>query len=263
MPSEGFIGTWSCTTSSDVTFASVNDSKTTVKGLEFGLNTLRWTVLNTTGDKCNNNYTEVTIDNIHPGYPEILTNAGQEVETCDGNQELQAKAPVVDNVEGYWYTNRSGSFKDGISASSLVTLTSMSADDNLLTWRIFRTGHDKCYVESTINVVNNKVHMGTEPEDAYTCGGVYTLSAEDPVVNNGASAYGRWTMKTDGKNASIDNSESSVIKISGIKPNNSEIFTWTVYKGHCHDSYEVTIANHSVLAEAKAKNDQTQFAVKA
>jgi hypothetical protein len=263
MPSSGYIGTWTCTTSDDVTFANANDSKTTVKGLEFGLNTIRWTVANTTGDVvCEKNYAEVTVDNIYPGYPEILTNAGQEVETCNGEQELQAKAPSVDGVEGYWYTNRSGSFKDGISASSLVTLTSMSADDNLLTWRIFRTGHNKCYVESTINVVNNEVHIGAEPEDAYTCGGVYTLSAEDPVVNNGASAYGRWTMKTNGKNASIDNSESSTIQISGIKPNNSEIFTWTVYKGNnCHDSYEVTIANHSVLAEAHAKNDKNTVCV--
>ena len=170
MPSEGFTGTWTCETSTDVKFEVVNDSKTKVQGLEFGQNVIRWTVLNNIGDKkCTNNFVEVTIDNIHPGYPEILTNSGvSPVETCDGSKELKAKEPSVDGVEGYWYTNRDGQFKDGVSASTLVTLENMSVDDNLLTWRIFRSGHDKCYVESTLTVVNNEVKLGTQPQDAYT-----------------------------------------------------------------------------------------------
>jgi hypothetical protein len=259
MPEEGFTGTWSAVTSKDkITFDSPNASSTVVRGLQLGANTIRWTVLNNNGESCTENYKDVVINNIQPGVAYIKTNEGKEtVETCNGKQELKA-SKLAEGVVGRWFSNREGGFKDGNSTATDVEISGLSKGNNILTWRIYREGHElDCASEDQITVVNNEVDLGKEPADAYTCSGSYTLAAEDPQIlnpNGEDKAMGYW--RTVSGNATIDNESTNYkINISGITRNSSERFVWTVTKGTCPGvSYEVLINNYGVVPVADTKD---------
>ena len=248
-PNFAHTGEWSYISSGNVTFEDKTNADTKVKGLIPG-ETARvvWTIINTNGKVCKENYATTTLMNIMPSYAKILSHEGQEY--CGKEGEvigLKAKALSGDE-KGKWTANKEFTVANNATDEAEITFTSLANDEIRFTWTVYRDGHENCISEATTKLVNNTIDMGEGiTSSEYTCDGTAELIASNYKADNSNSGIMRGEWTAENSSLVIDKSTSyNEAKVSGLPPKSGEKFTWTVFKGRCSESKEITITNYEV-----------------
>ncbi|MGQ1946253.1 PKD domain-containing protein [Geofilum sp. OHC36d9] len=228
-------GTWSIILGGG-TLEEPTNPRSDITNLDYGTNTLRWTV---SQGNCSL-YSEVTIENNTP----TTANAGPDIQDCKDIHVLDANIPVEGNgtwsrISGY------GDFNDASNAKA--TVSNLAFGENVFEWTITK---GNCFSSDQVVIFNkipDKAFAGTDQTglcDTYT-----VLNANDPV-----SGEGRWSViKGQG---TFDNETSFNSKVSEIGFGEN-IYRWEVAYGECSTTDEVVVISNK--AEAYAGEDQVVY----
>ena len=230
-------GTWAIVYGSG-TIVSPSVSQTSVKGLQVGLNTLRWTV---SRNNCTS-YSDVNIINNSPSQAQV----GDDLTVCTPSTSLVAVSPL--RGTGNWTCL--GSAKIDAASQALTDARDLTSGLNRFKWTITQ---GQCSTSAIFNVYNNTVksEAGTSQ---FVCDSKATLEGVVPSAGTGA-----WTVLNSGKSI-LNDSNSGNSSVSNLDLGDNK-FRWTVKSGKCEDASDVSIINNSVTSYAGS--DQTVCGVNA
>ncbi|MCO6482218.1 MAG: gliding motility-associated C-terminal domain-containing protein [Flavobacteriales bacterium] len=244
-------GTWSFVTGSG-TITNPNSPTTTVTGLAFGTNRLRWTINN---GPCGTTQDEVEIRVFNSAQATAF--AGTDFSICtpassvtlDGNA---ATAPAV----GTW-TVVSGAGTITNPNQRNTTVTGLAVGVHVFRWTIT---NGPCTPGSTSDEVTVTVYNSSSPDaqagdDQEVCGtAIATLAGNTPIF----PATGTWTLVSGAGTITSPNSPGTTVTGLGIGAN---VFQWTVHNGPCANGVstdQVTImAYDQTVAGANAGPDRS------
>ncbi len=212
-------------------------TSTSVTGLELGDNVFVWRVTNK--GWCPVDTTVVITNNI------VAANAGSSVEVCGTEATVSAAKPAQGS--GVWTAlgSTTASIEHSTSRSTLVR--NLKTGPNKFKWTV---SLNKCSAEDYVFVYNNTPTTADAGEDQSVCNNEVLLTGNDPVTTGeGYGGVGYWT-KTFGGNATIANSTAISTNVSNLENNETYKFTWTIAKGKCSVSDEVSVRSISVAASA-------------
>jgi hypothetical protein len=231
-PSPG-VGTWSIVGGSgQATFVNANDPNTTVNNLAFGANTLRWTINN---QSCVSS-AEMVITNNSPN----TAYAGNNLDLCTNTVVLDA-TPVTVGQQGHWeILSGTATIVDINNPKS--TVSNLSKGDNVFRWRV---QNGTCTNDDEVLIVNNEPSAPYAGSDEVVCSDSYQLKATSPEYGQGL-----WTIVSGAATIGKPDAAETTITAIGYGVNT---FKWTVSKGQCQLSDNVTITNSSAtIANAGA-----------
>ncbi|MBQ5404661.1 MAG: hypothetical protein IIU11_09915, partial [Bacteroidales bacterium] len=178
IPENGFKGYWECTSSSLVTFDESTNKETTIKNLQPGENTIKWTVYNTKGERCNSVSEPYVIKNI-----QVIPTVSDVVPVYDCSYKVTLSAgslsdygTVGADVFGRWETVSAPVSVNILSPSNNETEVSglTGGGDYTFKWVVYRKidgypaeagysdggfCHDSKTVSFTMNIVPITVEM--------------------------------------------------------------------------------------------------------
>ena len=168
--------------------------------------------------------------------------------TCDGTVTLYAKElpTTLSTISGYWTVQSNAQDVIGWTGKSsfVASVDKLAQDNNVFFWHL----NGKCPTTSEgFTVKNNIVTPRIDKTTLYSCDGNVTLEAHNNLVENPGSV-GKWTWKS-GSTAITLTSDDSNYKVGATNiPAVGETFVWTLTKGTCSESAEVTVVNCDVPA---------------
>jgi len=241
-PTKG-SGVWTRFAGNPVIFADSQANSTIASGLTSGSYTLRWTVTYT-----NPNVTCTAFDDM------VLLNsstqpafaATPDPETCGEDGQLQGTLPDYGSGEtGKWsFFSASGVFAD--DTNSNTTVSGMQLGDNIFTWTLSKGNSIICTSEANVTITNNEITTVTATSGTgsnISCDGTASLEGNDPATEG---ATGIWTVNT----AAVIADNSAYITTANNLADGDNIFTWTLTKGGCNASANLTINNSEVITDA-------------
>ncbi|MFC2104269.1 PKD domain-containing protein [Bacteroidota bacterium] len=224
-------GVWSILSgSADIT--TINDPSSTVSNLDYGVNTLRWTITNGTCVSTD----EVVIANNST----IQSNAGLDQTLCADSTLLFANIPAYGM--GTWsVVTGSATFENNNDYNTKVT--NIGRGDNILRWVITNGG---CSSNDEVTITNNYPIKAIAGGDQTICGNTTYLQANSPQSYNGT-----WTLVSGA--AVFENSTLNNTQVTGLNPG-SNTLRWTINNSGCTSSDDVVVYN-DLPYEAEAGED--------
>ena len=214
------VGEWSILSGS-ASITDLNDAASTINNLEYGVNTLRWTITN--GSCISSD--EVVISNNST----ITSNAGIDQTLCTDSSFLYANIPT--NGTGYWsVVSGSATFVNNNSYNTKVI--NIGKGENILRWVI---SNGECSSADVVSVVNNSPTKAVAGGDQAICGNSTYLQANIPVVGTGA-----WSLVSGA--ATFANSSQNNTQVTGLNPG-SNTLRWTIENNGCTSYDNVVIYN--------------------
>lgn len=212
------------------------DPNATISGMTGGNYTFRWTFTN-------NSCTDTDDVLIINSSPQQAT-ANALAESCDGTGWLTGNVPNAQET-GLWVKVDAGGSID-IPSSENANVSGMKQGNNIYKWTLTKGTNVTCVSEAQVTIVNNEIlnvvaNSGTG--QLTTCDGTITLSGTNPADES--ADRGEWTVNTG---AVIALSSAYQTSASNLVLGNN-IFTWTLYKGNCQKTANVTISNNSATAQ--------------
>jgi gliding motility-associated-like protein len=235
------LGYWGVTSGSGQIDA-LTASKTIVRGLKKGDNTLRWSV---TSNGCTD-YTEIKVTN-----KLVDVDAGRDFSSCSNIVKLSATA-APSGTTGEWsvVSNMGSGLFDPDNTTANATVYGISslrdANDDMLRGNAFVWTITKDGCQSTDTVVVTYNGKDTNPSQSFTAGNdvdinlsTYTMAAS-PLNKD---EVGTWTIVSGGGNFKDVHSPTTVVSslVQG-----ANVFRWTVTYNGCSWSDEVTVVNGQV-----------------
>lgn len=222
-PSPG-VGVWSVIgSSSQASFANINEPNTTVSNLGRGTNILRWLV--------NNNgcvsYADVSILNDLPSDPY----AGNTQSICSDSTILDATEVSIGR--GRWTVlTGAGEIQDTSKYNSPVR--KLSKGDNVMQWTTYTSN---CTLTDEVLIKNDLPSQPYAGSDFESCSNNIMLKAAKPAFGTGIWGI----VSAKGNIANINESETEV---TNIKPD-ANIFKWTVVSGNCILVDTIVVTNNT------------------
>jgi gliding motility-associated-like protein len=223
-PSPG-VGTWSVIGgSSRASFADIHDPNSIVTNLGYGVNTLRWTIINA---GCESPAAEVKVVNNSPS----PSYAGNNDAICKDSTILDATVPYPGI--GTWEVLTGGAVIDAAD-NAKTKVRSLSRGDNVFRWTV-RNG--TCFDSDEVLIVNNRPSDPYAGEDMEICILEQQLKANPPEYGQGV-----WTIPTG--SATINDPSSSTTLATSIGYGRN-VFRWTITRGQCSLFDEVVVVNNT------------------
>ena len=217
-----FIGTGYWATISGTGKADKSTSyNTSVSNLSSGANVFRWTVVNA---NCTSSDDVVVTNN------SVTASVQSDKEICSSSTTINADIPALGT--GEWQALTSGILDNKTYYS--VNVTNIALGDNTFQWTV-REG--SCSDVATMAVTNNSVTVEAGNNQS-TCASTYQLQA-----NNPSPGTGYWTI-VGSSAAIIVNSTQYNTNVNALPAGETSIFKWTVTRGICSASDEVSITNN-------------------
>lgn len=245
------MGTWSFVTGSG-TITSPNLPNTTVTGLAFGENRLRWTINN---GPCGTTQDEVLITVYNSA--QAAANAGPDITSCLPTSTVTMNANTATAPATGLWTLVSGTGTITNPALRNTTITGLPVGVHVFRWTI---NNGPCSPGSTsdeviVTVYSNlspNAHAGADQQVCTPSGA--TLSGSVPIF----PANGTWTLVSGSGTIASPNSPTTAVSGLGIGTN---VFQWTVHNGPCSNDLttdQVTItAYDQTIGGANAGPDQS------
>ncbi|HMN05534.1 MAG TPA: gliding motility-associated C-terminal domain-containing protein [Flavobacteriales bacterium] len=217
------VGTWSFVSGSG-TITNPNSPNTTVTGLAFGTNRLRWTINN---GPCGTTQSEVEIKVYNSA--QAAANAGSDISICSPASSVTlngntATAPAV----GTW-TLVSGAGTITNPNQRNTTVTGLAVGVHVFRWTI---ANGPCTPGITQDDVTVTVYDGNSANanagaDQEVCGtATATLTGNAPI----SPASGAWTLVSGSGTITSPHNATTTVTGLGIGAN---VFEWTVNNGPC------------------------------
>ncbi|MBN2893256.1 MAG: T9SS type A sorting domain-containing protein, partial [Bacteroidales bacterium] len=223
------IGTWTVVNGTG-TFADPLDAQTFVDGLQFGLNTFKWTVYMPSTD-CS------AEDTVNIVYLDFIPDAGGDQTICVDSANLNA-IDVID-ANTYWtLIQGSGNFEDASSPTTKVL--NLATGENILLWNVNKYNYNAI---DTLIITNNQV-FAEAGEDQIVCDSFTNLYAVYPIP---VGATGEWTII--GGAGTIANQTAYNSYVSGLNFGENT-FSWTIINEGCYDNDQVVITSYYNFAKA-------------
>ncbi|MCK4980099.1 MAG: hypothetical protein KAS62_06870, partial [Candidatus Delongbacteria bacterium] len=218
-PIEG-TGSWSILSGS-ANIVSIIDPSSLVSNLNYGVNTLRWTI--TKGTCVSSD--EVVIANNST----INSNAGLDQALCADSTVLYANIPTF-GVGTWSVVTGSATFDNNNGYNSKVV--SVGKGDNVLKWVITNGG---CSSSDEVTITNNSPITAIAGADQTVCGNTTYLQA-----NNQQSYNATWTLVSG--SATFASNSLNNTQVTGLNPG-SNTLRWTIENGGCTSTDDVVIYN--------------------
>ena len=214
------IGEWSILSGS-ADIADVDNPSSIVNNLDYGVNTLRWTI---TKGSCTSS-DEVVIANNST----ITSNAGVDQVLCADSAILYANIPAYGT--GTWSVIvGSATFEDNNDYNTKVT--NVGKGDNTLRWAITNGG---CSSADQVKITNNSPSKAIAGADQTICGDSTFLQANIP-----SKGTGTWTLVSGA--AHFISPDKNNTQVTNLNPG-SNTLRWTIENGGCESSDDVVIYN--------------------
>ncbi len=211
VPISGTVGTWTVAGGAG-TFNNANDPGTLVTNLQYGVNTYRWTVYNSsTGCSAH--------DDVDITYNGLVADAGPYQIICADSTYLNAD-PVY-NGTTYWTIDLgSCTFKDVNDPKTLIT--NISRGQNIFRWNVSKNGFTTSDTVSVYNY-NFSVYAGA---DQYLCSDTTLMQGTGPQNTNWKNDWqGQWIILKGGGTFSNQNDpNASVSYLAG----DTNVVQWNV-----------------------------------
>lgn len=214
------IGEWSILSGSANIIAP--DSPTTnVTNLDYGVNTLRWTISN---NGCTST-DEVVIANNST----IQSDAGLDQDICTDSTVLYGNEPPFG--AGQWYVvSGSALFEDNNMFNSKINY--IGNGQNVLRWEI---SNGECSSTDDVIITNNSPTKAVAGDDQIICGTTTNLLANAPTYGTG-----QWSLVSGAATFTPSNSNSTVA--TEINPGDNTL-RWTITNNGCTSSDDLVITN--------------------
>ncbi len=197
---------------------------TVVRNLASGANIFKWTAQK---GNCPA-WDIVTITNDTP----TPADAGPDRPVCDGQVVLSGNNPSVGT--GMW-DQLGGAGSIAVKSNYNTLVTGLSAGGNTFRWEITQ---GICKDHDDVLITNNLLYASAGMDDE-TCGTTYpSLNGNQP----GPGETGKWTVT--GGTGSFDNNTLYNTGVSGLSGSENRL-TWTISKGNCSNSDDVSIFNNT------------------
>ncbi|MDA3953838.1 MAG: immunoglobulin domain-containing protein [Bacteroidales bacterium] len=229
-PIEG-TGSWSILSGS-ANIITLSDPSSLVSNLDYGVNTLRWTISKSTCVSTD----EVVIANKST----INSNAGLDQTLCSDSTLLFANIPAY-GIGTWSVVTGSATFKDNNVYNTKVV--NIGRGDNILSWVITNGG---CSSSDEVTITNNYPIKAIAGADQTICGNTTNLQA-----NNPQTYIGTWTLVSGAAN--FVNSSQNNTQVTGLNPG-SNTLRWTISNSGCTSIDDVVIYN-DLPYEADAGED--------
>lgn len=247
LPAPSLTGTWSVVTGSAV-FANPNSPTTTVSGLSFGTNTLRWTVNFGT---CGTAFDDVVITAFNPSQPAANAGPGQQLCTPNNQTTLAANTAVFPAVGTWTVVSGAGVFANPNSPTTQVT--GLVIGQNIFRWTI---NNGPCGTPTsntvTVQLYDYALPAATAGPDQLFC------SVPASVQMNAQPANGTWSVVAGtGVFADPTNRNTTVTGLSlGVNT-----YQWTIFNGPCvppttNDQISVIVYDPSAAVANAGPNQQ-------
>jgi len=225
------IGEWSILSGS-ATITDVNNANSNINNLDYGVNTLRWTITN--GSCASSD--EVVISNNST----IVSNAGIDQSLCTDSVVLYANAPA--NGIGNWaVVSGSATFIDNNDYNTQVI--NIGKGTNILRWVI---SNGECVSSDEVTIINNSPSNAIAGGDQTICGNTTNLQANTPSVGTGL-----WSLVSGA--ATFENRSQNNTLVTGLNPGTNTL-RWSITNNGCTLYDDVVIFN-DLPYEADAGSD--------
>lgn len=224
-------GEWSILSGS-ADISAIDDPSSTVTNLDYGVNTLRWTITN--GSCVSTD--EVTIANNST----ITSNAGLDQILCVDSTIVYANVPTY-GVGTWSVVTGSATFADNNDYNTKVT--NIGKGSNELRWVI---ANGDCSSSSEITITNNAPSKAIAGGDQTICGDSTILQANNPTYGTGS-----WSLVSGA--AKFNDPAKNNTDVTGLNPGLNTL-RWTVENNGCTSSDDVIIYN-DLPYEADAGED--------
>jgi hypothetical protein len=225
------IGEWSILSGS-ADIADINDPSSTLSNLDYGINTLRWTITKGTCISTD----EVVIANNST----INSNAGIDQTLCANSTLLFANIPAYGT--GTWsVVSGSATFENNNDYNTKVI--NIGRGDNVLRWVISNGG---CTSKDEVTITNNSPSNAIAGADQTICGNATYLQANKPSYGTGT-----WTLVSGAAN--FENNTQNNTKVTNLNPG-SNTLRWTIENSGCTSDDDVVVYN-DLPYEADAGED--------
>jgi len=240
-------GMWSVVSGSG-TFGNTNVANTTVSGLSYGPNVLRWT---TTNGVCATSTSDVTITLFEPP---TVANAGSSQNLCGTiattNATLAANNAAVGT--GAWtVVSGSGTFSN--LNDPTATVSGLSYGANVFRWTI---SNGNCMATtSDVTITLNQPPTVASAGPAQSLCGPNTTTNATLAANTATVGTGTWTVVSG--SGSFSNVNAPNASVSGLSYG-ANVFRWTIANGNCPPTTsDVTITLFEPPTVANAGITQT------
>ena len=213
-------GEWSILSGS-ANITSINDASSTVSDLNYGVNTLRWTITN--GSCVSTD--EVVIANNST----ITSNAGLDQTLCVDSTILYANVPTY-GVGTWSVVTGSATFENNNDYNTKVK--NVGKGNNVLRWVIANGG---CSSSDEVTITNNAPSKAIAGADQTICGNSTTLQANSPTYGSGS-----WALVSGA--AEFNDPTKNNTGVTGLNPGLNTL-RWTVENSGCTSSDDVIIYN--------------------
>jgi hypothetical protein len=227
-------GKWSIV-SGDAIIENVNQHNSNVNFLKSGTNTFRWTV---TQNGCSA-YDDVNITNL-----KIDLNAGPDQVICSNETNFSATSAPLNASWSVVTGQGQGIIENPTSPTSKVS--QLSQGNNVFVWQVNNNG---CISSDQVTIRNDRPLTPDAGPDVIIAADTYQLQAKSLEIGTS----GKWSVKSGG-GSFVDDTQPTTI-VNNLMPG-SNILVWTVTRGNCTLSDEVTI-NNITMDPADAGSDQT------
>jgi PKD repeat protein len=224
----GASGLW-ISTAPDVTFDNNASVSTEARHLPGGTSSLIWII---TKDGCASSDTVTVVNNA------IYPSAGPDQTVCQTNTTMNGS--LDPGQTGNW-TVDNGSVIITTPSSPTTNVTNLITGNNTFTWTVIGNG---CSVYDNVTISSNGFTVSAG-NNAIACGDSTRLRGSDPLTGSGL-----WTINSG--NGTFANANNPETDVTGMV-NGPNTFIWTVNRGGCQASANVTITND--LYEAVVGNN--------
>jgi hypothetical protein len=225
------IGEWSILSGS-ANLVDPNNASSLINNLDYGVNTLRWTITNGSCISAD----EVVISNNST----IISNAGIDQALCSDSTILYANVPTY-GIGQWSVVAGSATFENNNDYNTRIR--DVGKGNNILKWAISNGG---CNSDDQVTITNNSPTKAIAGGDQTICGSSTYLQANIPTIG-----VGSWTLVSGA--ATFANSSQNNTQVTGLNPG-SNTLRWTVENGSCTSYDDVEIYN-DLPYEAQAGAD--------
>jgi hypothetical protein len=213
-------GEWSILSGS-ADIALLSDPSSIVNNLDYGVNTLRWTI---TQGSCKST-DEVVIANNST----ITSNAGVDQQLCVDSAILYANIPAY-GIGTWSVITGSATFEDNNDYNTKIT--NIGKGENTLRWVISNGG---CSSTDEVMITNNAPTKSIAGADQTICGNSTYLQANIPTIGTGS-----WTL-VSGAATFVTNTQNNT-QVTELNPG-SNTLRWTIENIGCQSFDDVVIYN--------------------
>lgn len=159
-----------------------------------------------------------------------IADAGADQSVCSGQATLNA-TPVAGGETGVWQLI-SGRASFNSTSDPLASLTGLAVGNNVFEWLV---DDGVCSNSDLVTINRGIVTPAQTIADKTVCTDTAFIGANTPL----GTESGQWSLVSG--TGTFDNNASSGTYVSGLTPNASSSFRWTITRGNCTSSDVITI----------------------